>query len=75
MLLPISLVALASIAVFVWALYVILTTPQQTWQSSGMNQMMWLAVVIFMPLIGSVLFATIGHRSLQSPTASPTVMT
>ena len=75
LLFPISLVALSGMALLVWALYVLLTTPQQTWESSGMSQIMWLAVVIFMPLIGSVLFAAVGHRRLKSPTAPSKVTT
>ena len=52
----VGLIVLGSFAVFVWSLYTILTTPESTWKAAGMNQWMWLAVVIFLPLVGSVLF-------------------
>ncbi len=60
----VGLIALGSFAVFVWSLYTILTTPESTWKAAGMNQWMWLAVVIFLPLVGSVLFVATGRRQL-----------
>jgi hypothetical protein len=56
---------LAWLAALVWSLYVILTTPRPTWRSAGMSQMVWLIVVVFMPLIGTALFAIAGYRRLQ----------
>lgn len=56
--------ALALLAVFIWALVVILSTPSETWEAAGLNQWMWLGVVVFLPLIGSVLFVALARQRL-----------
>ena len=58
-------ITLTWLAALVWSLYVILTTPRQTWRTSGMSQIMWLAVVVLMPLIGTALFVIAGRKRLQ----------
>lgn len=58
--------ALALLGVFVWSLVMILSTPSETWDAAGLNQWMWLAVVVFLPLIGSVLFLAMGRRQLMA---------
>jgi hypothetical protein len=62
-------ITLTWLAALVWSLYVILTTPRQTWRASGMSQIMWLAVVVLMPLIGTALFVIAGYRRLQREAA------
>lgn len=56
--------ALVAMGLFVWALYVILTTAEDVWSEAGMNQWMWLAVVIFLPVVGTALFLLIGRGRL-----------
>ena len=56
--------AVAYLTALVWSVYVILTTPQETWKASGMSQLLWLAVVLVMPMIGSVLFVAVGRQRL-----------
>ena len=58
--------ALALLGVFIWALVVILSTPSETWDTAGLNQWMWLGVVVFLPLIGSLLFLAMGRRQLMA---------
>ena len=57
--------ALALIALLIWSLAVILLTPEATWDAAGLNQWMWLAVVIFLPAIGSLLFVLVARTRLQ----------
>ena len=63
--LVVGLVALAGLFILIWSLWVILITPEDTWNTAGLNQWMWLAVVIFMPLLGSILFLVAARRRLQ----------
>jgi hypothetical protein len=58
--------ALALLVVFIWALVAILSTPSATWEAAGLNQWMWLGVVVFLPLIGSVLFMAMARRQLMA---------
>lgn len=58
--------AVAYLTALVWSVYAILTTSQETWNASGMSQLLWLAVVLVMPLIGSVLFVTLGRHRLTT---------
>ena len=58
--------ALALLGVFIWSLVVILSTPRPIWDAAGLNQWMWLGVVVFLPLIGSVLFLAMGRRQLTA---------
>jgi FtsH-binding integral membrane protein len=64
--LVVGLVAVAWIATLVWSLYVILTTSTETWKAAQMSQSMWIVVVVFMPLIGAILFAAAGARRLRT---------
>jgi threonine/homoserine efflux transporter RhtA len=66
-----GIVTIAWMAALVWSLYVILTTRRDTWASSGMSQLMWLAFVVFMPILGSLLFAVVGRRQLGNSKQSP----
>lgn len=66
----VGVVALTMLVTFVWSLFAILTTPQDAWKRAQMSQMMWLAVVIFVPLIGSMLFLVAGHSRLRLASAS-----
>lgn len=60
----VGIVPLAYLTLLVWSVYVILTTPQETWKASGMSQLLWLAVVLIMPIIGSILFIAVGRQRL-----------
>ena len=55
---------MALFAVSIWSLVVILSTPNEAWEASGLNQWMWLGVVVFLPLIGSLLFLAMARRPL-----------
>lgn len=62
---------LATLGLLVWSLYLILTTPQDVWEASGMSQVLWLVVVLVLPFVGSVLFLTIARPRVTGSTASP----
>lgn len=59
-----GLVALAGLGFMVWALVEILQTDKAAWDASGMVQLVWVAVVLFLPFIGSVLFFAIARPRL-----------
>lgn len=59
-----GILALACLAAWVWALVDILKN-----DFSGLNKLIWLALVIFLPLIGVILYYFIGReQKLSSPT-------
>lgn len=60
----ISLLSVASLVLLVWSLTVILTTPADAWKRAGASQILWVIVVVIMPLIGSLLFVTVGRKQL-----------
>lgn len=57
--------AFAWLPLMIWSLYVILTSSEADWEASGMNRLLWLLVVLFMPLVGSILFILAGRSRLQ----------
>jgi len=52
-----GILALACLAAWVWALVDILRS-----EFSGLNKLIWLALVIFLPLIGVILYYFIGRE-------------
>jgi hypothetical protein len=62
--LVVGLLMLVWLAILFWSLAIILTTPQQEWDESGMSQLAWLAVVILVPLVGAPLFLLVGRTRL-----------
>lgn len=58
-----GILALACLAAWVWALVDILKS-----EFVGLNKLIWLALVIFLPLIGVILYYFIGReQKLSSP--------
>ena len=56
-----GILALACLAAWVWALVDILKN-----DFSGFNKLIWLALVIFLPLIGVILYYFIGREQKMS---------
>ncbi len=56
-----GILALACLAAWVWALVDILRN-----EFSGLNKLIWLALVIFLPLIGVILYYFIGREQKLS---------
>lgn len=61
---------LASLGLLIWSLYLILTTPQDVWEASGMSQILWLVVVLVLPFVGSLLFLIIGRPRVTPASGS-----
>lgn len=61
-----GVVAIAGMAFMVWALVEILRTDKVAWDASGMVQLVWVAVVLVLPVIGSVLFFAIARPRLTA---------
>jgi hypothetical protein len=63
------LVFLMAIPLFIfhiWALIDVLRTPQDVWAAAGQNQMLWGIVVLFLSLIGPILYLVIARPLLQA---------
>ncbi len=56
------------------ALIDLLQRREETFRDAGQNRIVWTLVILLMPLVGSVLYATIGRPMLGSADASPSVM-
>jgi hypothetical protein len=48
----------------IWALIDVLRTPQDVWAAAGQNQLLWGVVVLFLSLIGPVLYLIIARPQL-----------
>ncbi len=62
----VGLFAIAGLGFMIWALVEILRTDKAAWDASGMVQLVWVAVVLFLPFIGSVLFFAIARPKLTA---------
>ncbi len=60
------LFGLVGLGLMVWALVQILTTEGTTWEAAGMLQLVWLAVVLVLPIVGSILFFAIARPRLTA---------
>lgn len=60
------LFGLVGLGLMIWALVQILTTDENTWKASGMLQLVWLAVVLVLPVIGAILFIAIARPRLTA---------
>ena len=58
------LMALPLFIFHIWALVDVLRTPQDVWAAAGQNQMLWGIVVLFLSLIGPVLYLIIARPQL-----------
>lgn len=61
--------AIGGMAFMVWALVEILRTHKAAWDASGMVQLVWEAVVLFLPFVGAILFFAIARPKLSALTA------
>ena len=58
------LMALPLFIFHIWALIEVLRTPQHVWAAAGQNQMLWGIVVLFLSLIGPILYLVIARPQL-----------
>jgi hypothetical protein len=58
------LMALPLFVFHIWALIDVLRTPQSVWATAGQNQVLWGIVVLFLSLIGPILYLVIARPQL-----------
>jgi hypothetical protein len=58
------LMALPLFVFHIWALIDVLRTPQSVWAAAGQNQVLWGIVVLFLSLIGPILYLVIARPQL-----------
>lgn len=64
---PLFLVlALVIPGLMIWALIDLMSRPSSDWEGAGQDKLIWAVVVIFVGLIGPILYLTIGRSKLNS---------
>ncbi len=58
------LMALPLFVFHIWALIDVLRTPQSVWAAADQNQVLWGIVVLFLSLIGPILYLVIARPQL-----------
>lgn len=58
------LMALPLFIFHIWALIDVLRTPQTVWAAAGQSQVLWGIVVLFLSLIGPILYLVIARPQL-----------
>ena len=64
-------------ALTIWALVDLLRRPTSQWETAGQDRLVWALVVVFVGLVGPVLYLTIGRNQLNSASvdsAAPVVV-
>jgi hypothetical protein len=59
------LMVIPAIAFFLWALVDALRTPLRVWEEAEQHQLLWVAVVVFVTLIGPILYLLIARPRLR----------
>ncbi len=59
-------VFLASLAVWIFTLVDSLQTPDQTWQAAGQNKLLWVLLIVFLGILGSILYMVIPRPGLKA---------
>jgi hypothetical protein len=62
---------LAPIGLLIWALVDLLRRPQDQWTEAGQNQLVWALVVVFLAVIGPILYLTIARPQLRNAAQGP----
>lgn len=60
------LVALPLFVVYVWALVDALRTPTSVWEAAEQNQLVWVAVILFVAVLGAILYLMIARPQLRA---------
>jgi H+/Cl- antiporter ClcA len=61
-----GLMVLAGLVLLVTALVDLARRPAGQWEASGNNQLVWVLIVIFVALIGPLLYLSIARPALQA---------
>jgi len=64
----VGLVMLTGLVLLVMALVDLVRRPAETWEASGHNQLVWALIVIFVGLIGPLLYLLIAPPALDAAT-------
>lgn len=67
------LVGLGGLALFVWWLVMLveaLRIPGQQWTAAGHNQLLYVLAMIFLGIIGTLLYVLIPRKDLKAPVRS-----
>lgn len=59
------LMGLGTFVVWVYALFDLLRRPEDEWRAAGQDRLLWALVVIFLSLIGAVLYLVIARPALE----------
>lgn len=66
------IVLLVALALFAWWLVMLidaLRTPGMTWESAGQSQLLYVLLMVFLGLIGTVLYVAVARPKLRGVTA------
>lgn len=62
-------------ALMIWALIDLMSRPSSEWEQADQDKMIWVLVVVFVGVIGPILYLTIGRSKLNSVVpAEPTMV-
>ena len=59
-------VILAFAVLWLWSLVDALRIHDQTWKAAGQSKLVWVVVIIFLGILGSVLYVAIPKRDLKT---------
>ncbi len=63
--LPFLVLILAMPALMIWALVDLVRRPTSEWDASGQDRLVWALIVVFVGLIGPILYLTVGRRKFD----------
>ena len=64
------LVLLPLAAFYVWTLIDALRTPAAVWERAGQNQLLWVGVIVFVSLLGAILYVFVARPQLLAAIAA-----
>jgi hypothetical protein len=65
-----ALLAVPFTVFYLWALVDALRTPQRVWEAAEQNQLLWVGVMVFLTLLGAILYTLVARPRLQAVVAS-----
>jgi hypothetical protein len=60
------LVAVPLLVLYVWALVDALRTKASVWDAAEQNQLVWVGVILFVAIVGAILYMAIARPQLQA---------
>ena len=59
------LMAIPALVLFIWTLVDALRTPARVWEKAEQHQLLWVGVIVFVTLIGPILYLLIARPRLR----------